>query len=262
MKRARRNSRAVRPGCRSVRRSPRPATPGGAPAGLFTGEAPALLAFTLIELLMALTVCAILLAAIYGVFSRAIHLRDNATHRTREVRVRARATAMIRNDLRNALVSGGTLAATLQGSAESHGTGFPGYLTFTATTAKDAEDELGGDVQEIEYYIARDTEAADQKAGVLVRTINRDILNTTKQTPPEERVLAGVESMDVSFYSGSAWKTSWEVTTDSKTLPEAVRVSIQPVADADGIKPAPIEVLVPWTTQSAIETTTTTGGNP
>ena len=215
-------------------------------------------AFTLIELIMALAVCAILLAAIYGVFSRAIHLRNNATQRTRDVRVRAHAAAMLRNDLRNALVSGGVLAATLEGSAESHGTGFPGYLKFTATTAKDTEDEIWGDVQEVEYYIARDSEVADQKVGVLVRTINHDILNTTQQTPPEERVLAGVESMDVSFYSGTEWKTSWEVTTDSKTLPEAVRVTIQPVADADGIKPAAIEVLVPWTTQAAIETTTTT----
>ena len=222
-------------------------------------------AFTLIELLMSLAVCAVILAAIYGVFSRAIHLRDNAMHRTRDVRVAARAAATLRNDLRNALVSGGTLAAALEGSQQSHGGGFPGYLKFTATTAKDADDDIGGDVQEIEYYIARDFEAADQKAGVLVRTINRDILNTTKQALPEERVLAGVESMDVSFYSGSAWKTSWEVTTDSKTLPEAVRVSIQSVADAEGHKPTPIEVIVPWTTQSAIETTTsttTTGGNP
>ena len=221
-------------------------------------------AFTLIEMLMALAACAIILAAIYGVFSRAVHLRDNATHRTREVRVRAHAASILRNDLRNALVSGGTLAATLEGSQDGHGAGFPGYLKFTATTAKDADDELGGDVQEIEYYIARDPDAEDQNAGVLVRTINRDLLATAKQTPPEERVLAGVEAMEVSFYSGSAWKTSWEVTTDSKTLPEAVRVSIQPVADEDGIKPAPIEVLVPWVTQSAIEatTTTTTGGNP
>ena len=111
----------------------------------------------------------------------------------------------------------------------------------------------------LEHFMI-ETQAAEQKAGVLVRTINRDLLSTTKQTPSEERVLAGVESMEVSFYSGSDWKTSWEVTTDAKMLPEAVRVSIQPVADQDGIKPAAIEVLVPWTTQSAIETTTTTTG--
>ena len=212
-------------------------------------------AFTLIELLMALAACGILLAAIYGVFSRAVHLRDGATQRTREVRVRAHAMAVLRNDLRNALVSGGTLAAILQGSRESHGSGFPGYLKFTTTTAKDVEDEFGGDVQQVEYYIARDAEAADQKAGVLVRTIQRDLLSTVQQTPPEERVLAGVESMEVSFYSGTAWKESWEWTTESKTLPEAVRVRVQPVADKEGRKPAAIELVVPWTTQSAIETT-------
>lgn len=219
-------------------------------------------AFTLLELLMALAACAVILAAIYGVFSRAVHLRDNATRRTREVRVRAHAANMLRNDLRNALVSGGMIAATLKGSQESHRGGFPGYLKFTATTAKDVDDELGGDVQEIEYYITRDTLASEQKAGVLVRTINRDLLNPVKQTPTEERVLAGVETMDISFYSSTEWKTSWEVTTDSKTLPEAVRVLIQPTADADGRKPAPIEVLVPWVTQSALQTTTTTGGTP
>lgn len=221
-------------------------------------------AFTLMELLISLAVCAVILTAIYGVFSRAIHLRDNALHRTRDVRVRAHAASILRNDLSNALVSGGILAATLTGSQESHGAGFPGYLKFTATTAKDVDDDFGGDVQEIEYYIAHDSESADQKAGVLVRTINRDLLSKTKPTPVEERVLAGVESMDVSFYSGTAWKSSWEVTTDSKTLPEAVRVTVRPVADPDGRKPAPIEVLVPWTTQSAIvtTTTTTTGGTP
>lgn len=217
-------------------------------------------AFTLIELLMALAACAVILAAVFGVLSRAIHLRDNAMHRTREVRVHAHAAAMIRNDLRNALVSGGTLAATLEGSQQSQGSGFPGYLKFTATTAKDVDDQFGGDVQEIEYYITRDDQAEEQKAGVLVRTINRNILDTTKQDLPEERVLAGVESMDVSFYSANEWETSWELTETEKTLPEAVRVSIQPVADKDGIKPALIEVLVPWTTQPAIETTTSTTG--
>ncbi len=210
-------------------------------------------AFTLIELLMALTASAIILAAIYGVFSRAIHLRDSATQRTRTARVRMHAASVLRNDLRNAIVSGGLLAATLKGTQESHGAGFPGYLKFTATTAKYVDDELGGDVQQIEYYITRDPEAADQKAGVLVRTVNRDILNTTQPTPPEERVLAGLESMAISFYSSTDWKPSWEYSTDSKTLPEAVRVTLQPVADESGTKPAPIEVLVPWTAQPGID---------
>lgn len=224
-------------------------------------------AFTLIELLMALAACAIILAAIFGVLSRAIHLRDNATQRTRDAQIRAHAASMVRNDLRNALVSGGKLAAKLEGSLKNQGGGFPGYLKFTATTAKDEDDELGGDVQEIEYFVKRDTEAEDQKSGVLVRTVKRDILDTTTQDLPEERVLARVESMSVSFYSSNDWKTSWELTETEKTLPEAVRVIIQLMPKADGTSATPIEVLVPWTTQPAIVPATTTsststgGGN-
>src|SRR5687768_8743449 len=72
-------------------------------------------AFTLLEVLMALAAGAVILTAIYGVFSKAVHLRDSATDRAREVRVRARAVSILRNDLRNARISGGELAATLQG---------------------------------------------------------------------------------------------------------------------------------------------------
>ena len=96
--------------------------------------------FTLLELVMALAASAVILAAIYGVFSRAVHLRDDATARTRESRVRAHAAAVIRDDLRHAFISGSTtatsLALKLTGSAEGTASSFPGYLTFTTTTGR------------------------------------------------------------------------------------------------------------------------------
>ena len=77
----------------------------------------------------------------------------------------------------------------------------------------------------------------------------------------EEPLLAGVESLEVSFYDGSDWQDSWEVTVDDKTLPEAVRVRLHLARKAAGdFVPAPIEVLVPWTVEAAVETATTTGG--
>ncbi len=216
-------------------------------------------AFTLIELVLAMAACAVLLAAIFGVFSKAVHLRDDTTERARETRVRARAAGILRNDLRNALVSGGTLAATLEGSQKGASGSFPGYLTFTTTTTPDVNDIPDPDVQAVEYYIVTDPAATDQRAGLLVRAYNRNLLAPTTEEATEEPLLAGVESMEVSFYDGTSWQESWEVTTEAKTLPEAVRVRIQPARQtASASVPAPIEVLVPWLTQSAIETTTTT----
>ena len=239
-------------------------------------------AFTLIELVLAMAASAVLLAAIYGVFAKAVHLRDDATARTREVRVRARAANVIRNDLRNALVSGGTLAAVLEGSAQSPGGAFPGYLKFTTTTMPDAEEAPNPDVQQVEYYIVTDKSVTDQKAGLLVRAYRRNLLATTTEAPTEEPLLAGVESMEVSFYDGSEWQDSWQLSSSTATstttaasttgtaasttkLPQAVRVRIQPTRKAAGdIPPPPLEVLVPWTTAAGIDATTTTtaGGAP
>ena len=203
--------------------------------------------FTLLELTVALAASAVVLSAIFGIFSRAIHLRDNATERTRDARVRLRAANVIRNDLRNAYISGNTgvtLAATLEGSEESHGASFPGYLKFTTTTTPDDADDPSADVQQVEYYIVNDPNAVGTKTGLLVRATTRDLLATVREQAPEETLLADVASMEVSFYDGTEWKESWAFSDDNKTLPTAVRVRLKTTLNT-----APIEVLVPWTAQ-------------
>ncbi len=217
-------------------------------------------AFTLIELVLAMAACAILLSAIYSFFGNAVHLRNNLMSRTREARLRARAASVIRNDLRNAIVSGGRIAATLEGSQQSPGGSFPGYLKFDTTTATDADDVPNPDVQQVEYYIVTDPDTKDQKAGLFVRAATRNLLATTTEAPTEEPLLAGIESMDVSFYDGSDWQNSWTFSTEETTLPEAVRVRLQPARTAtDDFVPPPIEVLVPWPTEMATPPVSTTG---
>lgn len=223
-------------------------------------------AFTLLELVLAMAACAVILTAIYSVFSRAVKLRDSATTHIREARVRARAATVLANDLRNARLSGGTLAATLEGSQAGQSGGFPGYLKFTTTTAQDivqdAQQAPASDVQRVEYFVASDPDSSDAKAGLLVRTVDRNLLATVAETPTEEPLLPGVESMKVAFYDGSTWQESWNY-EETKTVPKAVRVRIQPAATDGAVKPAPIEVLVPWTTQRAIVAApAAAGGNP
>ncbi len=193
--------------------------------------------FTLIEILLAAVAAALVLTAVYGVFRQAVRIRDSATQRTRDSRVRLRAEKIIRNDLNNALVSGGLLANVCEGDGASpdrklsssnatHAapSNLPGYLRFTTTTGRnDAATGLLGDVQQVEYYIAQDPKAADQSAsGVLMRSVTRDLLNTggpsgssssnntTSNTSTETAVLAGVQGFQVSFYDGANWQTSWQ----------------------------------------------------
>lgn len=222
--------------------------------------------FTMIELLMAAAASTLVLLALYGVFGRAMRLRDDATERVRVARLRSRAVNLIRNDLRNALVSGGTLAATLQGSATPpQGSRFPGYLKLTTTTGAPDEaggDQPAGDVQQVEYYLANDPDAGGREAGTLVRTVDRALLAPLRETPREQPILSGVQSLEVSFYDGQTWNNSWEVTDDDKTLPQAVRVRVVPAADGKNPAPLPLEILVPWTTQAAVSTDDATVANP
>jgi prepilin-type N-terminal cleavage/methylation domain-containing protein len=233
--------------------------------------------FTLIEVMLASVMAAMILLAVYAVFSRAINLRDSGTQRMRTYGLRARASKTIRDDLRNAWVSGGVLASVLESSttgSDGLEAAVPGYLKFTTTTGKDTADDLYGDVQQVEYYIAKDGPASGPvQSGKLVRVLTRDLLdNTNQQTETQELVLAGVQSFTVAFWDGTTWQTSWDFSntaatpgasasptpatggtstgTSSTTLPEAIKIDIQQVApSAKEAAPPPLEITVPWTAQ-------------
>ena len=241
--------------------------------------------FTLIELLLASVAGALLLAAVFSVCMQTIHLRDRADARVRDSRLRERAEKVLRDDLSNALVSGGLLAASLNGGTNStggpSGSGLPGYLKLTATTGKSSSGDVASDVQQIEYYLTPATGAnasAGQNSGVLTRAVTRNLIDSTAQTAiKEESILAGVQALQVQFFDGTDWQDSWQYTTpDSSatgstastsatgtastgstsasignaTLPQAVRVDILfAPAVANGQPSPPLEILVPWKTQ-------------
>lgn len=226
--------------------------------------------FTLIEILIASIAAVIILAAIYGVFVRALKMRDSAAERVRESRLRIRAANVIRTDLRNALISGtnGIIAVVLEGGRDGSSSRFPGYLRFTTTTGKNAPDEMLGDVQQVEYYIRSDAANSGRgDAGTLVRAVNRNLLATVQEVTREEPILTGVKAIDVSFFDGQSWQETWQYTADNPVIPEAVRIDVQRAGATDTERaPEPLEILVPWNTQpwtsgtaSTSGTTTTTG---
>jgi type II secretion system protein J len=219
-------------------------------------------AFTLIEMLLAVFMASILLAALYALFGRAVHLREQAAAHERDSRLRAHALAVLRNDLMNARVSGGVMAATLDGETTSTLSTFPGYLHFTTTTGRDDPDNQYGDTQEVEYYIDTDPNTGSSTSGQLVRMVYRVVLAETRTISSEDRLLPGVTSMTLSFYDGTEWNDTWQVTDDAPDLPVAVRVTLNLEApDKNSAVPPPLEVLVPWEIQRSISTTTTTAAS-
>lgn len=234
-------------------------------------------AFTLIEILLASVAAAMILVVINGLFVRAIHLRDDATERVRATRLRGRAERAIRDDLQSALVSGGVLASTVSGGSSSTGgpggSNFPGYLKLTTTNGRSASATVASDLQQVEYYVTQDPNAAAASAnsGVLVRAVTRDLLASTPTVSKEETLLTNVQSLQVQFYDGLSWLDTWEfdsdtaaaaangsgttITTGSASLPEAIRVNVRLLARPDSLPSPPVEVLVPWVTQPFVGAT-------
>ncbi len=199
--------------------------------------------FTLLEVSLALAASAVLLSAVYGVFSKAIHLRDDATERTRQSRTRVRAAAILREDLRNARISGGTLAAVLQGARDPQGSQFPGTLTLTTTTARPGPETPGSDLQQVHYFVADAPRQAN--AGVLVRTEQTHLLAPVTEEPAQEILIDQVTALEPGFFDGQTWMERWNYTPENPALPQAIRVTVR---RANGN--APLEVTVPWTTQT------------
>lgn len=217
----------------------------------------AMTGFTLIELLAASLAAALILAAVYGVFQRAVKARDNSTERLEAARRKARTAEVIRNDLRGALVSG-VFASALEGSAQNRNSKFPGYLRFTTTTGKNRAGESYGDVQQVEYYLVEDGSSG---RGVLTRVLTRDLLAAVREASREEELLDDVESFEIGFYDGRNWQESWLVSEASPSFPQAIRVRVRQAAPSGDLPaPLPLEICVPWRTMPWPDTSGATTG--
>ncbi len=215
--------------------------------------------FTLIEVMVASLASAILIVSLYGVFSRSIRLRDNATSRIETLRNHQQAARIIRDDLRHGLVTGARLAATLEGSPQSENSRFPGYLKITTATGPNTPGNSYGDLQEVAYFITNDPWSTNQNAGALVRTIDQNLLAQIREISREDVLLHNVEALEVRFFDGNNWLDSWDFVDTESSLPAAVEVTIQPAGYRTNPNQTPpaIQILELWSVQTIATSTNT-----
>ncbi len=86
----------------------------------------------------------------------------------------------------------------------------------------------------------------------LVRTLTRNLLASTEAETVEERLLHGVDSLELYYYDGETWQDSWDGTTQEETMPGAVKFVIgfaPPQENERGN--LPLEVVAPVIVRSA-----------
>ena len=220
-------------------------------------------AFTLIEMILAIGVAAIVLVAVNAVFFTALHLRDATQTAVDEATPVTQAVTTIRRDLQCAVTPkpNGVLSGDFKtGFVTSIGISDPvAAEMFTATGALSANAPWG-DIQRVTYELKAPADRATAGKD-LVRSVTRNLLTAATPDVEDQWLMGGVESIQFSCFDGAQWLPAWDTsdsTTGNTNLPVAVRVLIQMAGNNNpATRPQPIQILVPIDSQSRSNLTIT-----
>lgn len=213
-------------------------------------------AFTLIEMILAIGVAAIVLVAVNAVFFAGMHLQAATQEAVDAATPLARTESVLERDLQcavtpktNAILSGDFRV----GAITSPGVDQPVAIELCTATGALSETQPWGDIQRVTYGLQTAT-SRNAQGRDLIRTITRNLLSDTTPEVTEQWLLGGVESLQVACYDGSQWLDAWDTsdtTALTTNLPLAVRVRIQMAKDnTAAVRPQPLEILVPIDSQS------------
>ncbi len=214
-------------------------------------------AFTLLEVMMAIALFAIVLASIQTVFFATVRLRNRTIETVEQAAPLQQALATLKMDLANLVPTGGTFFGPLQstpGGSSANGStnvmslvGLNGQqispVFFTSGGAIDTTTPWS-EVQQVTYTLADPTN--NSRFGKdLIRYVGRNMLPVLSDQPTPHYLLSGVQNVLFHYYDGSSWVETWDSTTTSN-LPTAIKVEIQ-LASRTAVRnqATPIELVVP-----------------
>jgi type II secretion system protein J len=217
--------------------------------------------FTLIEMILAIGIAAIVLIAVNAVFFAGIRLRDSTQQLVDNETPVDQTMTIMERDLEGVVPPTNGTSKVLSGdfrvgSVMSSGNSEPAAIEMFTTTGNLSDSKPWGDLQRVTYEL-RDPANHNSQGKDLIRSITRDLLTTTTPDVEDQWMMGGIQSLTVSCYDGAQWYNTWDTTglsSANTNLPVAVRVDIQPV----GNNLSPIELLVPIDAQSRTNVTLTT----
>src|SRR5487761_2416144 len=217
-------------------------------------------AFTLVEMILAIGVAAIVLIAVNAVLFAALHLRD-ATSAVVDAAALDQTMTFLRRDLQCAVTPTNGTSKVLSGSfrvgsVPSLGVPEPVAIEMFTATGALGVNAPWADIQRVSYELKPPADRAATGQD-LVRSVTRNLLTLTTPEIEDQLMLSGVASIKFSCYDGAQWQDTWDttgLTAVSTNLPLAVRVDIQMAGDNNA---GPVEILVPIDSVSRTNTVLT-----
>ncbi len=207
-------------------------------------------AFTLVEMILAIGVAALVLLAVNAVLFSTLHLREVTSDVVDAATPVDQAMSFLRRDLECVVTPTNGTDKVLSGSFKVGTVNSPGVAEpvaaeiYTATGAL-SQNAPWADIQRVTYELKNSTDGSGRRD--LYRSVMRNLLSTTTPEVTDQLMLSGVENIRFTCYDGSQWLTAWDttdVTSVNTNLPLAVRVEIQLTGDSQR-RLEPVQLVVP-----------------
>ena len=188
--------------------------------------------FTMIELLVALAMVAIVAASLTSALWSAYHETRQAQAVVAPSDQVSIALEYICDDVQNAYITpniataAAPLATDFEGTQAQDTRGHEADdLQFYSTAESPQHVDANGEVKHIEYTVEQPVGGNDY---VLVRRVIRNLLPPSVQPAPDEEIICrGVNSFTIQYYDGSNWNSTWDSTAENNELPAAVQVILE-----------------------------------
>jgi len=221
-------------------------------------------AFTLLELLVATAVSAIVLLVINATFFGALRLHNTTHDHIDRDLVLQRTLGIVRSDLAGLMLPGGVMSGQFQTMAtdgvisDAPGDRLSPDL-YTTTGTIDGWNPFS-EVQIVSYYLAPEADGSNNKS--LVRVVARNVLPVQESTTDQQVLLHGINTASLQYFDGTEWTDAWDSSTSS-TLPTAIKLQLV-LAPVDAGQPLPsaveLVVAVPVVTKTGLTQATGGGG--
>ena len=222
--------------------------------------------FTLLELIIAIGLAAIIAATLYGALSIAFNAREIVREQMVAPQQAAIALETMRHDLESVVILDPTgIEATFIGTSQGTGDNVASTVEFyclgkgpasalvdafgdplpldPTLAAPDGEPHRDG-LRWVRLSVQRDPEVAG--GSMLTRQVDDNPFSPTPFEPPIQTLVTSVLGMEIRYFDGTSWSSEWDSTTWNGALPTAVEMTLTlDRAGPDGRSPYRVTQVMP-----------------
>ncbi|MFA9476731.1 type II secretion system protein GspJ [Phycisphaerales bacterium AB-hyl4] len=183
-------------------------------------------AFTLIEVLLALSLSTLLIGAVYWSLAAAFDAHRRSERVVGPPRTAEVVLEQLRADLRGAVRPGGYLAAEFVSLDASVARGAGERALVFYTTAGTAGEARTAGVRRVEWALSQPSNELLADRPAVVRRVADNLLAPVVDEGYEQVLALEVVELTFRFYDGSQWEDDWDSTERGDALPWAVEVTL------------------------------------